>query len=93
MSMLDSKQDKIMAGFIADFNGGEVDDWLGEADATRDEFDRYINNDWREAVGRHETVVCGFRAVYYDSVQARSGDQRVSVFAVDFGGIRGVFQI
>ena len=91
--MLTREQHLIMAEFIADYNGGDVGDYLDEATGTRDDFDQFDGRHWREASGRTWEEVAGFKAVHYDSVQGDTGQQRTSLWVVDFGDVRGIFQM
>lgn len=91
--MLTRNQHEIMAQFIADHNGGDADDYIGDADATRDDFHNFDGRHWREAGGRDNDPVAGFPAVHYDAVQVRKGMERVALWVVDFGDVRGIYQM
>lgn len=87
------EHDALMAEFIADHNGGDAEDYLGDADTTRDPFDRYDGSHWREASDPETEDVGGYPARYFETVQAFKGQPRCSLYVVDFGEYRGIYQI
>ena len=89
---MNEKQAEIMATFIADENGGEPEDYLGVADITRDPFELYDGNAWREASAAEDSVIDGYPARYFERVQAFKGQQRLALWVIDFGEFRAVYQ-
>jgi len=90
--MLTREQHHIMAEFIAEHLGDDAEDYVGEADAVRDDFENYDGRHWAECSGRDDADVAGYPAVYYERVQACKGCPRVALWVVDFGEWRGVYQ-
>ena len=91
--MLTEEQDRIMAKFIADYNGGLPTDYIGESDGTRDDFCRYDGTAWREASEPVRETREGFPAIYFEKVQALRGQPRRQLWVIDFGEIRGIYQL
>jgi hypothetical protein len=90
--MLTREQHHIMAEFIAEVLGDEAEDYVGEADAVRDDFEEYDGRHWAEWSGKDDADVAGYPAVYYERVQAHKGRPRVALWVVDFGECLGVYQ-
>lgn len=91
--MLTENQDRIMAEFIADYNGGDAADYLGESGGTRDDFASFDGREWSDWSGRTYEERGGFHAVHYEEAQAIKGQPRVSLWVVDFGDVRGIYQM
>lgn len=91
--LLTQQQIELMSQFIADYNGGEPEDYVdSQIDATRDEFELYDGRAWTEANGRTDDDSYGVPARHYESVQAIKGQTRTSLWVMDFGDYRAVYQ-
>jgi hypothetical protein len=90
---LTAQQEVIFAEFIADYNGGEASDYIGDGGPTRDEFARYDGEAWNDFTGQEYETRGGFPCVHYDSAQAIKGSPRVSLWVMDCGDFRWVFQM
>lgn len=100
---LTSDEKRLIAEFVAEYNGGEVEDYLDEeldysdygvldCDLTRDTFDGFDGRHWREYNGKTETEVGGCRAVHYDRIQPFKGSRRYTLWVVDLGDFRACVQ-
>ncbi len=91
--MLTNDQKFMLAEFVADYNGGDAEDYIDEIDATRDDFSHYENADgWNEWAGRTVDEEYEVPAIYYESVQAVKGQTRSALWVMDFGDVRGIYQ-
>lgn len=91
---LTQNQVNLMSQFIADYNGGEPEDYVDEPiDATADAFDRYDGLAWVEAKGRKDDDDYGVPARHFESVQAAKGQPRTQLWIMDFGECRAVYQL
>ncbi len=93
-TLLTQQQIELMSRFIADYNGGDPEDYTDEAiDPTRDDFELFDGRAWTEAEGRTDDDSYGVPARHYQSVQAHKGQRRTSLFVMDFGTHRAVYQM
>jgi hypothetical protein len=94
--MMTEEQKRIMAQFIADYNGGDSDEYLDEDiyefELTRDEFECYDGSTWASHRGQTYEDRSGHRAVCYDAAQAVKGQRRVRLWVIDFGDFRAIYQ-
>ena len=69
---------------------GDQDFWedYTSPDPTLDALDSFLNNNWNEDSG-YEEIDGGY---FWDRVQARKGDNRVSLAVIDCGEYRLVYQ-
>lgn len=94
MATLTEPQMRAMAQFVADYGGGEAEDYIDEVAATRDDFGHYLNAEgWAEWAGQDVVDRYDFPAIHYDRVQAVKGQQRYELFVMDFGDVRGIYQV
>ena len=91
--MLTQEQREKMARFVCDYAGeDDPSEYVDEIEETRDLFERYDGSAWNEWSGQTYDNDYGFPAVHYEVAQARKGDERVSVWVMDFGDVRGIYQ-
>ena len=96
---LTTEEARLVAQFVADYNGGEAQDYLrgdeldSGGDTTRDEFGCYDGRGWHEWSGQTYEEVGGHQAVHYDSVQVAKGHPRYALWVVDFGDFRAIYQM
>ena len=98
-TQLTQQQAEAFARFIAEWCYNNEEEWADHLDAfdtTLDPFSRYTDNGpatWREASEPQRDDTFGYPAVYYERVQANKGQERVQLCVMDFGDVRGVYQI
>lgn len=91
---LTDEQIELMARFIADYNGGSYDEYLGEPiELTRDAFDSFPGIHWAEAEGMEDDDDFGVPARYFSRVQVAKGRERVQLWVMDFGDFRAVYTL
>lgn len=90
---LTTSQRQIMCQFVADYNGGEADDYHDDIDTTRDSFDRYDGASWARASEPIDGDGYGVPARHFGSVQVATGQPNYSVWIMDFGDFRAVCQL
>jgi hypothetical protein len=91
--MLTVQQHEVMAKFIRSINGGDVEDYLDVSEATTELLENFDGRNFAEWRRRDFEVVDGFPGIFYRDVQAAKGCRRVNLFVVDFGTVRGIYQI
>ncbi len=92
-TMLAQPEIDLMCRFIADYNGGEPEDYTdSQIDGTRDLFELYDGRAWTEATGRTDDYSYGVPARHFESVQAIKGQPRTALWVMDFGDHRAVYQ-
>lgn len=91
--MMTATQQQLMARFVADYNGGEPEDYLDEIETTYDAFAHYDGVAWVEAEGLVNDFDYGVPARHYGSVRAAKGQQTYSLWVMDFGDFRAICQL
>ena len=91
--MLTVQQHEVMAKFIRSNNGGDVEDYLDVSEATAEPLENFDGRNFAGWQDRDSELIDGFPAFFYRDVQAAKGRQRVNLFVVDFGTVRGIYQI
>lgn len=94
--MMTDEQRQVMAQFIADDQGDEFDEFEEYAEficETRDELSRYGGSIWSECGSILDTDGYHYPARICEGVQVSKGKQRLTVYVMDFGDFRGVYQI
>ncbi|MBM3967889.1 MAG: hypothetical protein FJ308_22970 [Planctomycetes bacterium] len=91
--MLTVQQHEVMARFIRSNNGGDVEDYLDVSEATTEPLENFDGRNFSGWVDRDSEIIDGFPALFYRDVQAAKGRPRVNLFVVDFGTVRGIYQV
>lgn len=91
--MLTAEQNRIMAEFIADENGGVADDYLDVASSTQEPLENFDGRNFVKWASRDTETREGFAALFFRDVQAAKGRPRVNLWVVDFGAVRGIYQL
>jgi len=92
-TMLTEQQINQMAEWLGEELNDDPDMYVDAIDGTRDAIDNYDGRAWNECSSvERETLPSGVDVVVCEGVQVARGQQRLTVYVMDFGDVRGVYQ-
>ncbi|NDF13457.1 MAG: hypothetical protein EB060_11675 [Proteobacteria bacterium] len=91
--MLTNEQHQVMARFIKDNNGGDIEDYIDVSESTTEPMENFDGRNFAEWSDCDTDPVDGFPAFFFRDVQSAKGKRRVNLWVVDFGTVRGIYQL